>query len=253
MTEKQETWPEVWARYWNPMEDDQVHQWDEEFGNIFGRRPADGSVKVDESEICTALRALGVEEKYQSFKPKIGSVIDHIKQARRKEIEEVMGQEASRRHGTVGCLYCRDKAWVTVPYVRTAKGWRFPKPEVWKGDHPTVPNVKIEMLDLEPHTDQVLPCLLCGKGDKFIEKNGLDRGKVHSILESYKKWVLLLPNECVRKPDLLRGKTDTPLVKYDGMDQPPEPVAPEQKPHGVEVEEFKAPEPVSAMATEEVW
>ena len=220
--EREETWPEVWARYWNPMDAAQVKQWDDELGEVFGRRPADGSIKVNESEVCKALRELGASEKFQTFKPKIGSVIEHIRSARKKEIEDIMGQEASRKKGTVGCLYCMDKGTVLVRFVRFMrdgkKTWRFPKPQMWRGEHPSKPGVQVEMLDLEEHDKILYPCLLCGRGDKHL--GNLDRGTVHGILEKYKKHLLLLPNECVRKPDMLRGFTAEPLFAEVGESQP---------------------------------
>jgi len=212
-----ETWPEVWAMYWNPMEENLIRQWDSEFGNVFGVRPCDGSVKLNESEICKALRELGVSKKYKSFKPKIGEVIDAINVNRKKEIEETMGNDSARRKGTVACPYCMDKGYVYVPYVEDKVGnrrsWRFPKTQVWKGPHFSIENATVSMLDLEPHSKMTLPCLLCGKGLSRIDAKDIDRAKTGEILEKYKKWVLTLPDDCIRKPDILRGKFSGDLVR----------------------------------------
>lgn len=229
------TWPEVWARYWQPLGDDVVSTWDAELSDVFGRR-GDGSTKVTEEEVSEAIRDLGSSGGFSKFKPKVGDVIVQIKANRKKAHQETEGE--GKREGTVRCRYCEDSGLILVRYVVEKRGdkWgmRFPKMIRKTVPHPFTDGVDVSIVTLEfGHTQTFYPCLLCGAGDKHMTdptgKYGfpsLDYEKVKNLESRYKNWLIMMPDECVYKPDRLRTRPyelkeleKTPAVEPEKQEQ----------------------------------
>lgn len=175
-------WPDVWATYWRPLTSMEIESWTDELNQSINN--------PKNTEVSNALRSLGQGGKYTKYPPKLGAIIQVIRESRREDISDTMGPETSTAFHL--CPYCREGGWLSLPMVETERhGWRFAR-----GAWVEKPGVGL-WYDLEPGVvTMAVPCG-CPKGTPYMLGDTTAQREFARKAWSYLK---RLPNSCVAKP-----------------------------------------------------
>lgn len=189
MSEDVERWDKLYSKFWKPLSEDAVSEWDKEFRHI----------QAKEAEVCEAIRELGTGSDFLQYSPRCGSVIAKIRHSRERESDKRMRNalqlpdsvlDTPRPLGFV-CVFCRDKGWMNMPYViRRGKDKRTHNVLPRKGEHPSYVNQ--------------LPCF-CAKGKDVEYCWPRDIGQLRNMREKLKQWMISLPDGSEWKPEGLES------------------------------------------------